>query len=142
MLVTPDVRRASLQRAQVWAPTDVASMDLRAGPTGPGAFPPDGTVECSYLEKKLGGATPKFACVIPPNDELKVKYGRDNGEVYAEVAAARLFWALGFGAEHIYPVQIVCKGCPVAIRSDTRFSSVERKMPGTDIETGQTTGWA
>ena len=142
LLVTPDTRRASIQRAQVWAPTDVASMDLRAGPPGPGAFPPDGTVECNYLEKKLGGATPKFACVIPPNDELKVKYGKDNGEVYAEVAAARLFWALGFGAERIYPVQIMCKGCPVSIRSDTRFSSVERKMPGTDIETGETTGWA
>ena len=49
-------------------------------------------------------------------------------------------WVL---APNVYtPVQIVCKGCPVSIRSDTRFSSVERKMPGTDIETGQTTGWA
>lgn len=142
LFVTAEMRRAAIQRAQVWAPTDVASMDFKTGPQGPGAFPPDGTIECNYLDKKMGGATPKFACVIPPNDELKVKYGKDNGEVYAEVAAARLFWALGFGAERIYPVQVSCKGCPASILSDTRFSSVERKLPGTDIETAQMTGWA
>ena len=142
LVTTPEMRRVSIQRAQVWSPTDVASMDLKAGPQGPGAFPPNGTIECQYLDKKMGGATPKFACVIPPNDELKVKYGKDNGEVYAEVAAARLFWALGFGAERMYPVQVVCTGCPPSIRTDTKFSSVQRKLPGTDIETAQSVGWA
>jgi hypothetical protein len=142
LVVTPEVRRAAIQRAQVWAPTDVASMDLRAGPEGPGAFPPDGTIECKYLDKRMSGATPKFACVIPPNDELKVKYGKDNGEVYAEVAAARLLWALGFGAERMYPVQVVCTGCPASILPDTKFSSVQRKLPGTDLETAEIAGWA
>jgi hypothetical protein len=37
--ITPSARRlAAIRHAQVWAPTDVASMDLRAGPQGPGAF--------------------------------------------------------------------------------------------------------
>lgn len=140
--VSPEMRHAAIQRAQVWAPTDVASMDLKTGPPGPGAFPPNATIECTYLEKRMGGATPKVACVIPPHDELKVKYGKDNGEVYAEVAAARLLWALGFGAERMYPVRVVCKGCPPAIQRDTDVASVERKLPGTDLNAPHSTGWA
>src|SRR6476661_3654972 len=74
-----------VRRAQVWRPGDVAAKDLAAGPKEP-------------------GATPKFACRLPDGDEVKVKYGRENGEVYAEVAASRLLWALGFGADRVYPV--------------------------------------
>ena len=139
---TPEMRRAAIQRAQVWAPSDVPSRDLRIGPEGPGAFPPNATINCNHLAKKMDGSTPKFACVIPPDDELKVKYGKHNGEVYAEVAAARLLWALGFGAERVYPVRVVCKGCPPPILHDTDVASVERKMPGTDIDTSHITGWA
>ena len=140
--VTSEMRRAAIQRAQVWAPTDVPSMDLMTGPQGPGAYPPNATIDCDYLDKKLGGNSPKFTCVIPPDDELKVKYGKHNGEVYAEVAAARLFWALGFGAERMYPVRVVCAGCPPAILHDTDLASVERKMPGKDIEASRIKGWA
>src|SRR5207244_12355605 len=139
---TPEMRRAAIQRAQVWAPTDVPSIDVRTGPRGPGAFEPDATVTCTYLDKKLGGHTPKFACVLLPDDELKVKYGKHNGEVYAEVAAARLFWALGFGAERMYPVRVVCKSWPPSIVHNTAIASVERKLPGKDIETADIEGWA
>src|ERR1700704_5125150 len=139
---TLEMRRAAIQRAQVWAPADVSSRDLRIGPEGPGAFPPNAAINCDHRDKKMSGSTPKFACVIPPDDELKVKYGKHNGEVYAEVAAARLFWALGFGAERIYPVRVVCKGWPPEILYDTDVASVERKMPGTDIDTRQVSGWA
>ncbi len=140
--VAAEVRRAAIQRAQVWTQTDVPSMDLRVGPKGAGAFPPDASIDCNYLEKKMSGATPKFTCVIPPDDQLKVKYGRHNGEVYAEVAAARLFWALGFGAERMYPVSVNCSGCPAAIAADTKIASVERKMKGTDLDTEHVVGWA
>ena len=34
---------------------------------------------------KLGGRSPKFACKVGPEDEVKVKFGGANGEVYAEV---------------------------------------------------------
>ena len=33
-----------------------------------------------------------------------MKFGHNNGEVYAEVATTRLLWALGFGADRMYPV--------------------------------------
>jgi hypothetical protein len=139
--ITEQARLEAIRRAQVWKPTDVPSMDMIAGPQGSGAFPPDATVTCNYLDKRLGGNTPKFACLIPPDDELKVKYGRDNGEVYAEVAAARLFWALGFYAERMYPVRVVCNGCPPKI-TGTEMASIERKVPGKDIETKRHVGWA
>ena len=114
---------------------------MLTGPTGPGSFPPGAVVTCDYLDKKMSGTSPKFTCVVPPDDELKVKYGRDNGEVFAEVASSRLLWALGFGADHLYPVSVVCHGCPSKI-TGTEFASIQRKMPGKEIEAGEHTGWA
>src|SRR5438876_1813803 len=76
-VVTAEVRRAAIRRAHIWAPTNVRAMDLEAGPNGPGAFTAHQSVSCDYLNKKMSGQSPKFACVIPPDDELKVKYGRN-----------------------------------------------------------------
>lgn len=108
-------RQEMLSTAQMWKPTDVASMNLRTGEPGPGAFAPGQTVRCDYLERELHGKSPKFRCRIPPDDEIKVKFGGENGEVFAEVAATRLLWALGFGADRMYPVRVVCRGCPATI---------------------------
>ena len=140
--MTDAMRQAAIRRANVWAPTDVASMDLRVGPRGPGAFAPGETVSCSYVEKKMSGRSPKFTCLKAPKDELKVKFGRDNGEVYAEVAASRLLWALGFVADRMYPVRIVCHGCPKEIeRQGTEIASIQRKAEGHELETRDISGW-
>src|SRR5689334_23203117 len=80
---TPEQRLAILRRAQVWTATDVAHMDLRAGPQGPGAFAPNQIVECEYVHDAGTGHSPKFTCALDGDDKVKVKYGRDNGEVYA-----------------------------------------------------------
>lgn len=130
-----------IRRAQVRIETDISSMNLRTGATGPRSFARGTTVTCDYLDKKLGGASPKFACRLPDGDELKVKYGGTNGEVYAEVAASRLLWALGFGADHMYSVRVVCRGCPDHIggilrRNGDRVvdpAAVERKIAGEEI---------
>ena len=103
-------RLEAIHRAQVWEATDVASMDMRTGPKGHGSFAPDETVRCTHRDKLMSGNSPKFTCVIPPDDEVKVKFGRENGEVYAEVAATRLFWALGFPVDRMYPVRVLCEG--------------------------------
>ena len=140
--MTDAMRQAAIRRANVWAPTDVASMDLRVGPRGPGAFAPGETVSCSYVDKKMSGRSPKFTCLKAPKDELKVKFGRDNGEVYAEVAASRLLWALGFVADRMYPVRIACGGCPPEIeRHGTEIASIQRKAEGREIETREISGW-
>lgn len=150
---TPEQARARtdvLVRAQVWRPTKVEAVNLRRGPGGAGAFRPGATVRCTYKDKDMSGASPKFACVIGRDDEVKVKYGVDNGEVYGEVLATRLLWALGFGADRMYPVTVVCRGCPVdlggtpvgggAVRFDAAV--IERKMPGAEWSPDGREGWA
>ena len=145
------VRADAVRRAQVWTATDIPSMDLTAGPQGHGAFKPGETVTCTYVKKEMTGKSPKFTCAIPPDDEVKVKFGQGNGEVYAEVAATRLFWALGFPVDHMYPVRVVCTGCPPethpgdpAVGDSVVFESaaIERKLKGHVIEVKPEQGWA
>ena len=135
-----DPRASVLQRSRVWSPTDVGAMDLKKGPPGPGAFAFHETVTCKYLDKKLSGNSPKFECVIGDDDEVKVKFGGNNGEVYGEVLATRLLWALGFPADRMYPVNVICKGCPAEFlgierpNNESRFDPavIERKAPGSE----------
>src|SRR4029078_10271406 len=84
-----------IRRAQVWMPTNVAAMDLRAGPQGPGAVEAGAVVTCDYVKNHCSGSHPKFERVLPDGDVIKVKYGQDNGEVFGAVLGSRLLWALG-----------------------------------------------
>ena len=83
-------------------------------PPGHGeTFSPDEEVVCSFKPDFVSGSTPKFECERPNGKKIKVKYGRDNAEIYAEVAASRLLSALGFPADRMYVVKRVrCFGCP------------------------------
>src|SRR5215213_6854850 len=91
---SPAERADYLRRAHVWRAVPTASLDLLAGPPGDDAFAFEEAVACDYVQRaSLGGKTPKFYCAVAPGDDVKVKFGSDNGEVYAEVAATRLFWA-------------------------------------------------
>lgn len=103
---------AVLRRSQIWTRVDIAAMNLKKGPDGPSAFAPGETVTCDYVDKKLDGHSPKFNCSITREDEVKVKFGAENGEAFGEVAATRLLWALGFGSDRMYPVRVICRGCP------------------------------
>ena len=140
-------RTAVIARAQVWEPTDVATVDIKTGPPGKGAFAFGQTVGCTYVKRAMAGNSPKFACRIDPDDEVKVKYGGDNGEVFGETAATRLLWALGFGSDHMYPVKVICKGCPATLNGVTRDGNesafdpavIERKMHGAPY--GADDGW-
>ena len=148
--VDGDVRLESLRLAQVWMPGDIASKDLRLGPQEPNGFGPEAVVNCDYIEERQTG-TPKFDCAISPDDKVRVKYGEENGEVYSEVAASRLLWALGFGADRMYPVRVLCRGCPAdpmknykKVDGTREFAAavVERPFPGDDIELHRDSGWA
>ena len=142
---------SAVARAQLWAKTDIPTMDIKAGPQGPGAFEPNQTVVCDYVDEPLEGSSPKFSCK-QGDDKLKVKYGRTNGEAFGEVAATRLLWALGFGADHEYPVRVVCRGCPQKLQPNSNgaataeivfdIAAIERKMPGREIEGPEGRGWA
>jgi hypothetical protein len=144
------LRLDAIRRADVWRSTNVASLDLARGPDVAGDIAPNATVSCNYVDKKMTGRSPKFTCAISPKDEVKVKYGRTNGEVYAEVAATRLLWALGLGADAMYPVKVMCRGCPRDLRKEAKVTrrqvvfdpaAIERKMKGTELEWNDTVGW-
>src|SRR5262245_42020427 len=134
-------RMAVISRSQVWSPTDIPSMDLEVGPQGDGAFAFRQTVTCDYVDKKLPGHSAKFDCAIGEHDKVKVKYGGTNGEVYGEVLATRLLWALGFGADRMYPVNVICRHCPEHFGGierpgdESRFdpAAIERKADGKEI---------
>ena len=145
------LRIDAIRRAEVWRPTRVGSLNLRKGPDVSGSFAPQATVQCNYVDEKMSGRSPKFTCAVRGNDRVKVKYGKTNGEVYAEVAATRLLWALGFGADHMYPVRVICRGCPAdlegaptANRRQVLFdpAAIERKMKGAELEWDDTVGWS
>jgi hypothetical protein len=144
-----------VRRAQVWlgdqAGDDVPSKDLKAGPPMRGAFAPGETVDCEYVNREPTGNSPKFYCEIAPGDVVKVKYGQDNGEVYGEVAATRLLWALGFPSDGMYPVRVRCRGCSGDPFRDPRMHSgeihefepavIEREF-GRELRPGDEEGWA
>ena len=143
------LRADAIARAQVWTPTNVAAMDIRSGPGGRRAFAFRETVTCDYVEKDYKGHSPKFACASV-GDDLKVKFGGDNAEVYAEVAATRLLWALGFGADRMFPVRVICRGCPDSLPGILRPNgnqvsdpaAIERKMPGKEMRPDSSWVWA
>lgn len=145
-ITLPD-RAGAIRHAQVWSKVDVAAYDFKAGE---GEIAPWSTVTCEYVDRKYGGASPKFGCTLPPDEEVKVKYGQDNGEVYAGVASTRLLKALGFGADSYYPVSVDCHGCPSKLGGKSAGSNVshfdvaaiERKMKGKSVAVGTKEGWA
>jgi len=143
-------RESVFARSQLWHATEIPRMNLLAGPGGPGAFQFREVVLCKYRGRKFEGRSPKFACVIGKDDEVKVKYGGANGEVYGEVLATRLLWALGFGADRMYPVNVICQGCPMELggierpHHEMRFDPavIERKMAGLEWPSPDHSGWS
>ncbi len=150
-----DKRSDLISRAEIWKPTSVPLMDLFVGPVGLDAFRFDETVHCQYVPKQhRHGTSRKFFCRLTSGEVVKVRYGQDNNEVYGQVAASRLLWALGFGANANYPVQVICNGCssdpwndadPVAQTVVFSPATIERKEKGLEInadeEASQGWGW-
>jgi len=150
--VSPPVRAEYIRHATVWRPTRILEMDLFRGPQGKDSFEPDQQITCSYVtpEKRLTGNTPKFLCDLGDGDVVKVKY--NSGEVYAEVAASRLLWAIGYGADRDYGVQVECRNCPIepwfwsterkVDEKKFQAASIQRRLEGKEIGVAKKEGWA
>lgn len=153
-------RQQLMERARVWRSLKTSSLDLIKGPNLPASQRIPAQVTCTFVfpDKPLSGNTPKFQCERSKDDVVKVKYGEKNGEVYAEVAASRLLWALGFQADVMYPTRVTCRNCPAdpfaASAADWQRGSpndvstrvfdpavIERES-GSSIETPGYEGWA
>ena len=165
-------RQRCLEQAGVFTDRNTSELDLKTGPVEGLAFDPSPEVTCAYETPgiQLGGATPKFLCRIG-SDVFKVKYlpskrygtapvrGRSpDREIYAELAATRLFWALGFGADSVFLVRLRCNGCPTSphdgpndrerrtgrYHRSTRplgIALLERRFDGATIEENSDDGW-
>jgi len=140
-----------VRKAQIWMPTNVSEMDIRVGPPSRDAFLPNEMVTCDYVDKKLPGSSRKFYCRLENGDVVKVRYGTENPEVEGSVLATRLLWALGFGADRVYPVRVSCHGCstdPFTIRHRVKGTelfdpaAIERKPPGQELKASGHPGWA
>jgi hypothetical protein len=143
-------RRDAIQRASVWSPTSIPSVDFRTGPELEEAIAPNQWISCVYKEVEMNGQSPKFTCETGPGQEIKVKYGGSNAEVFGEVLATRLFWGIGFPADRMFPVRVRCQGCsadPKHSPERTAFTYefdpavIERKLPGRAMETSENSGW-
>ncbi len=162
------LRDDAMASARVWSPpaVPVTQFDFTANPAGP--FNVGDEVTCRFTVQKLSGGTPKFHCELPDGRILKIKYGRQNAELQAEVAGTRLLRALGFTADDVFRVRAVrCAGCPrFPFQSLTcherlnlellcfggapnydrvrAFTSVviERRLDGTVIEAYDGQGWS
>lgn len=161
-----DARAVAIRQARVWMPRDAAAADLASNPPDPGGHLSQAVVRCRYLDRPAHGTTPKFDCVLPDGEVVKVKYGR-TGEIHAEIAATRLLAALGFGADRMYLVpRVRCYGCvrtpfytvwaldyvharnlfvrsvPEDRYTDFEWAAVERRFDGAEIDGGPEGGWA
>ena len=130
---SPKDRLAAMHMALLYAPRAVADADIITGPEQDKKqfqLHFNDKVICDFATpgSQMGGKTQKFACKItrvesangqvqtltPDMEEepVKVKFGSDDNEVYAEVVATRLMWALGYYADAWFSVRVECHNCP------------------------------
>lgn len=161
------IRDDALARARVWRqPADpIDRVDLTRNPGDGDPLDPTQPISCKFLPRATRGTTPKFDCILPGGEVVKVKYG-GTAESHAEVAAARLLAALGFGSDRMYVVpRVRCFGCPIspfrtyqalelarldgtytrridyAHYRDFEWPAVERRFKAASIDTPEVKGW-
>jgi hypothetical protein len=87
---------------------------------------------------------------VAQDDVVKVRYGAKNGKLQASVVSTRLLWALGFGADRVYPVRVRCLGCssdpwtqhaPASGEHLFEYAVIERKPPGHEMRAENKGGW-
>lgn len=153
LVVSDQVRADAFARAAIRLDTPRALAPVPA------------VIECDFVTDNLSGTTPKFHCVLPGGEVIKVKYGR-NPEIQAEAAGTALLTRLGYATDTVTIAgRVRCYGCPrypwAAARlrtwplagrllperydggsSDFEEVAVERKFPAPAIETANAKGWA
>ena len=160
--ITREQHDRFVKAAKVWHEPQLD--DLLSGEAN-GYKIPD-RLDCEFLPHDFpGGATPKFLCAVldkngsATKDVVKIKYGRNNHEIPAEVAGGNLLRHLGFGGDHMQIARtLVCygSGCPKGDRPSEpiqplatqskyeilEWVSVERRMEGHELLVGDKQGFS
>src|SRR6266403_3992506 len=170
---TPKDRIEAIRAALIFTPKVVRDADITQGPEQNKKqfqFHFNDKVTCDFDKpgSQMGGKTPKFSCKITrvegangqaqvltadmDEEPVKVKFGANNKEVYAEVVATRLFWALGYYADSWFPVRVECHNCPEnpisgSGAAGTRMfdpATIVRKFPGHKmyVDGNEEQGWS
>ena len=127
-------RLQAIRNASIFRPGPAGEADIEQGPPQEAKqlqlhFNDKVICEFETPGSQMSGKTAKFGCriariegadgqvqtisdQIKEEEPVKVKFGADNNEVYAEVAASRLLWALGFYTDAWYAVRVECRNCP------------------------------
>jgi len=71
-----EFRALALRRAKVWHPPHVPT-DLASNPIDPSGVLSQSVVRCRFLSKRVHGTSPKFDCILPDGEVVKVKYETD-----------------------------------------------------------------
>ena len=148
-------RLATMKAAALFEPKAVGEANILEGPTQKKKefqFHNGDTVICEFKTagKDMGGKTPKFGCQInkvvsadgtaqtatpeiDDSDPIKVKFGADDNEVYAEIVATRLMWALGYYADSWFSVKVECHDCPDNPASGSGNKTTRNYYPATIV---------
>jgi hypothetical protein len=154
--VDHEKRAHYIAMAQVWKPTNVRKMNVTMGPQRGSLIRPNEEITCRYVEWKgpPTGTQPKFNCkLLRSGEAVRIKYGKENLEIFSEVAATRLFWTLGFYVDEVQPVKVKCIGCPEKnpfrpapgerrVVRKFAYAMLERRFPGEIIEASEDEGWS
>lgn len=137
-------RLEAIRAASIYTAKPVANVDIMAGPEQDKSLfqlHPFDKVICDFVTpgSQMGGNTPKFGCKITSvesangkvqtltpdikEEPVKVKFGSDDNEVFAEAAASRLIWALGFYTDAWFSVKVECHNCPADVKSGSGAKS-------------------
>ncbi len=151
---SPKDRLDAMHAAALFQPKAVSEADIMKGPEQDKKqfqLHYNDKVICDFATpgSKMGGKTPKFACKITrvesvdgqvqtltagmDDEPVKVKFGADDNEVYAEVVSTRLMWALGYYADSWFPVRVECSNCPENVISGSGPTGTHTFDPATIV---------
>lgn len=151
---SPKDRLDAMHAAALFQPKAVSEADIMKGPEQDKKqfqLHYNDKVTCDFATpgSKMGGKTPKFACKITrvesvdgqvqtltagmDDEPVKVKFGADDNEVYAEVVSTRLMWALGYYADSWFPVRVECSNCPENVISGSGPTGTHTFDPATIV---------
>ena len=147
----PQQRLKVIHDAALFVPTATGEADIAFGPAQDKKqfqLHFNDKVICDFATPgdKMGGKTPKFGCVITrvespdgtvqtltpdidDKDPVKVKYGANDNEVYAEIVSTRLLWSLGYYADNWYSVRVECHNCPANLHTGAGAASTQTFEP-------------
>ena len=148
-------RLAAMKAAALYEPKAVADANILVGPKQSKKefqFHEGDKVICDFATagKDMGGKTQKFGCKITrvesadgtvqtptadmdDSDPIKVKYGANDNEVYAEIVATRLMWAMGYYADSWFSVKVECHDCPENPESGSGGKGTRTYYPATIV---------